>query len=275
MKINLYGSYLRGLDFVKTYDLQLIAGKSFSPDLAEERAVILNERAVRAFGFSSPEEAVGDRLYFGDPLQIIGVVSDYHWQSLKEDYSPWIIWFTGSTPGYFSMKLSTESLKETIPQIQQVYDELYPGNPFEYFFIDDQFNRQYQADFQFGRLFLILTLLAVGIACVGLFALISHAATTRIKEIGIRKVLGASASQLMVLLSREYFRLMVVAIILAVPLISYLGTTWLNSYAFRIDLGLDTFILPGGVLILLSILTAGHRTLTAARTNPADSLRSE
>ena len=264
-----------GLDFIKTYDLELVAGNTFTPDLVEDRAVILNEKAVKAFGFASPEEAVGDRLAFGEPLAIIGVVKDYHWQSLKEDYSPWILWFSGSTPGYISLKVNAAQIQETIPQIEEVYDQLYPGNPFEYFFIDDRFNRQYQADLQFGNLFLILTLLAILIACIGLFALISYSATMRVKEIGVRKVLGASVSQIMMLLSREYFRLLALAIVLATPLILYIGKSWLDNYAFRIDMGPDIFILPGCALVLISIITVSHRTLSAAKANPVDSLRSE
>ncbi len=264
-----------GLDFFRTYDLELIAGSAFTADLSGTRSVVLNEKAVSTFGFASPQEAVGDRLYFGRPLEIVGVVKDYHWQSLKEDHASWIIWFSTSTPQYFSMKLSSINLQETLPQIQKVYDELYPGNPFEYFFIDDQFNQQYQADLQFGQLFFILTIIAIAIACIGLFALISYSATMKVKEFGVRKVLGATVSQLMLLLSKEYFILLALATVIAAPLITYLGTQWLNNYAFRIDLGVDVFVLPGLILVLVSIATVSHRTLTAARINPVDSLRSE
>ncbi|MDW3193484.1 MAG: FtsX-like permease family protein [Cytophagales bacterium] len=264
-----------GLDFIKTYNLKLIAGKEFTPDLFDSRAIILNEKAVQAFGFDSPEEAVGDQLYFRKPLKIVGVVKDFHWHSLKEDHFPWIIWLTGSTPGYLSMKLNALNLEKTIPQIQEIYDQLYPGNPFEYFFMDVQFNQQYQSELQFRNLFLSLTVLAILIACIGLFAMISYAVTLKVKEIGIRKVLGASLTQLMILLSKEYFRLLALAIILALPLISFIGDKWLENYAFRTNPGPDLYIIPGCILILIAILTVSHRTLVAAQANPVDSLRAE
>ena len=264
-----------GLDFFETYELELVAGHDFSAEHAGTRSVILNEKAVETFGFLSPEEAIGERLYFGKPIHIVGVVRNYHWQSLREDHSPWIIWFGTSSPEYISLKLNVADLQEVIPKVQQVYDSMYPGNPFEYYFIDDQFNMQYQADLQFGRLFLILTLLAIIVACIGLFALISYSATLKVKEIGLRKVLGASTIQLMYLLSREYLRLLSLATLISLPLIFVLSSAWLDNYAFRIALGIDIFVLPCFAMLLLAMLTVSHRTHAAAQANPVESLRSE
>jgi putative ABC transport system permease protein len=165
--------------------------------------------------------------------------------------------------------------QESLTHIEAVYNSFFPGNAFEYFFLENEFNRQYQSDVQFGNLFLLFTVLAIFIASVGLFALVSYSATLRIKEIGIRKVLGANVGSLMMLLSREYMLLLLLASIFAIPITIYCGRRWLGSYAFRTDLGFELFLFPLMVLIAVSILTVGYRTFVTARQNPVDSLRTD
>ncbi|MEO0334537.1 MAG: FtsX-like permease family protein, partial [Bacteroidota bacterium] len=159
--------------------------------------------------------------------------------------------------------------------IKSTYQSIYNDDPFHYFFLDDNFNQQYQADLQFGNLFSAFSGLAIFIACLGLFALVSYSATLRIKEIGIRKVLGASISNLMLLLSREYLVLLLIAIVLAVPATILGGRAWLENYAYKTEIGLDLLLIPGVILLLISVLTVSYRTYTTAKTNPAESLRAE
>ncbi|MEO1263536.1 MAG: FtsX-like permease family protein [Bacteroidota bacterium] len=265
-----------GLDFMKTYGLELLAGKPFSQELSEESFVLLNEKALGTFGFTDPEGALQEKILVNDrPHTILGVVSNFHWKSLKEAHTPWLLRFVGGTPPYISIKLDAANAEESLARVKATYDALYPGNPFDYFFVDDQFDQQYHSDVQFGKLFLSFTLIAIFIACMGLFALVTFSASRRIKEIGVRKVLGASTGNLILLLSREYLWLLLGAIVLSIPAVVYWGRTWLDNYAFRTELGIDFLLVPGLVITLIAMLTVGRRTYFAAISNPVDSLRKE
>ena len=272
-----------GLNFPETYDFEFIAGSSFTPGISndDEPAVIINEEAVRIYGLDSPEKAIQETLLRIKSTgtirkyRIIGVVKDFHWHSLKDAHTPYLLSFSPEQGDYFSFKMNLSNIPESLAHIEKTYEAFFPGNPFDYFFLDDAFNRQYQADVQFRNLFFAFTALAIFIACIGLLALVSYSATLRIKEIGIRKVLGASVSNLMLLLSREYLVLLLIATILAIPAIIYWGSSWLENYAFRIDIGLDLFIIPALALLLVSFLTVSHRTYSTANANPVDSLRAE
>ena len=267
---------LAGLDFLDTYGLELIAGNPFAETMAEERAVIINEEAVQNFGFSSPQNAIGETLAGNGPAgTVVGVVKNFHWDSLRDPYAPYLFAYGESGSPYFSFKINLSNFPETLAHIKTTYDSFYPGNPFEHFFMEDDFNTQYREDIQFGNLFLAFTVLAILIACIGLFALISFSATLKIKEIGIRKVLGASTREIMMLLSKEYLILLVIAIILAAPIILYLGDYWLENYAFRTSIGLDLLIIPPLILFVISLLTVSHRTYFTAQKNPVESLRTE
>ncbi|MEM8968128.1 MAG: ABC transporter permease, partial [Bacteroidota bacterium] len=272
-----YGKCIRvGLDFLKTYDLELIAGGWFTPDMSEDNFVVINEEVARTFGLGAPENAVQKRMVIGSsPRAVVGVVKNFHWQSPKDPHTPYVLRFDGGANNYISFKINLSNIQESLAHIEETYNTIYPGNPFEYFFIEDDFNRQYQADVQFGNLFFTFSVLAIFIACIGLFALVSYSATLRIKEIGIRKVLGASISNLMLLLSREYLVLLTIAITLAIPAIFIVGKAWLNNYAFKTDIGLDLLVIPASMLVLISVLTVSYRTYAAANKNPVDSLRIE
>ena len=270
------------VDFTQTFDLQLLAGRLFTNEMerfGDNGPVIINEEAVRAYNFKSAEEAIGATLMtiMGDTMkmEVVGVVKDFFWNSLQVEDVPYLFALNHEYGAYFSCKINLTNIPETIAHIKSSYDEVYPGNPFLYFFLDDNFNLQYQSDVQFRNLFSAFSLLAIFIACLGLFALVSYSAMLRIKEVGIRKVLGAGVGHLMLLLSREYLILLLIAVGAAVPIILLGGKTWLNNYAFRIDMGIDLFMLPGLTLLIISFITVSYRTFTAARANPVESLKIE
>jgi putative ABC transport system permease protein len=265
-----------GLYFPETYGLKFIAGNTFTEDGQEGKAII-NEASLRAFGFKSPENAIHQKLFIGDKqITIVGVVENFDWHSVKESHTPYVIELSDlrSHP-YISVRMNTTNIPEQLAHLEAAFHSFFPDQPFDYFFADEAFNRQYQSEVQFGKIFSSFTTLAVFIACIGLFALASYSATLRVKEFGIRKILGASTGNLMMLLSREYLALISISIILSIPAILYLAKIWLENYALRIDIGIDLFIIPALILVFVSFLTVSHRTYSTAKTNPAESLRKE
>ena len=263
-------------DFPETYGLQFVAGHSFDASMLDELSIIINEAAVDAFGFASAESAIREQLVLGDRKRtIVGVVEDFHWHSLAEAHTPYIIQlFDEVAHPYLSVRIDGSQPEQALSSIQAVFQNHFPDTPFEYHFADDVFNRQYQTDLQFGSIVLTFTLLAIFIACLGLFALVSYSASARQKELGVRKILGASVSNLMAALAREYLLLQVIAVVVAAPLIVYGSQRWLQRYAFRIDIGLSTFVIPIITLLLISIATIGYRTYAAAKANPVEALKS-
>ena len=268
---------LADTDFTNTYGLEFLAKAPYGKDIVPDVKVIINEEAVKQFGFGSPEEALYKKVVnnYGDTAEVVGVVKNVHWNSLKDPLSPDLYLLNNSYGAYFSVKMDLSNIKETIAGVESAFKSVFPNDPFVYSFLDDDFNRQYQADLQFGNLFTAFSVLAIFIACLGLFALVSFSATLRVKEIGIRKILGASVSQLMILLSKQYLVLLLIANLLAVPAILYFGRSWLDNYAFRIGMGVDIFLIPALVLLVISFLTVGYRTYASAKANPVNSLRKE
>jgi putative ABC transport system permease protein len=264
-------------DFIKTYGLTVVAGRPFSETSADERSnVMLNEAAFRLMGFEKAEDALNDQIYFwGDTFRIVGVLKNYHQESLKKAYEPLIFRYEASPGGLYSIKFNTANIKQSLFHFEEAWKTIFPGNPFSHFFLDDHYNQQYQADQQFGKVFAIFSSLAIFIACLGLFGLSSLTAIQRTKEIGVRKVLGASVPSILRLVSKDYIILMVAAIILSVPLAWSIMNQWLSDFANRISLSWWIFALPSFAVIAIALLTVSIHTLKAARTNPAKSLRYE
>ncbi|MEP2026803.1 MAG: FtsX-like permease family protein [Reichenbachiella sp.] len=264
--------------FASTYDLQFVSGGGYESHMTSyEDGLIINEAAVSAFGLGTAEQALQEQLIvsIGDTLRILGVVADVHWQSLRDAHYPMVFSLHQFDNVVFSAKVKSNDMQETLALVQAAYQENFPNDPFVYHFLDESFNRQYQADLQFGNLFAAFSGLAIFIACLGLFALVSFSATLRTKEIGIRKVLGAKVGHLMALLSKEYLYLLLLANLLALPAVWYWGSDWLNNYAFKIEMGFDLFLIPGTVLLIISALTVSYQTFATAKANPVDALRSE
>jgi putative ABC transport system permease protein len=182
-------------DFMHTYDIELVAGREFSKDLRTDKSsLVLSEAAIKVLGFASPQAAVNQRILYDGEKTIIGVIKDFHQYSVAKEVIPIILELRPNDHKYFSAKIGTGKLSQTIAFMQQSFEQLYPGSPFEYFFMDEHFARQYEADRQFGQVFSVFSGISIFIACLGLFGLVSYATIQRSKEIGVRKVLGATVS---------------------------------------------------------------------------------
>jgi putative ABC transport system permease protein len=271
-------------DFIKNYNLQVIAGKAFDKSRSSDSTgVILNQAAVKQFGFSSDDAAVGQRVWLEtnekQPNLVIGIIKDYHQQSLQQNYSPVILFMDPRLnwipTKYYSVKFEGANADHIIPAVKAAWNDYFPESSFDWFFLDDFYNRQYQQDLQFGRLFMLFSSLAIIIACMGLFGLTAYSTSRRIKEIGVRKVLGATIAQISTMLTLDAVKLVLLSSLLALPLSYWFITDWLHSYAFRVQLNWWQFVVPLVVLLLISVATISFITFKAAVVNPIKSLRNE
>jgi putative ABC transport system permease protein len=266
--------------FLEVFKMKLLAGRAFSEDYPKDQdtSVIVTESAARLLGFKKPEDAVGQTIAVAqwqwNPI-IVGVVNDYHQVSLKKAMDPIVFYCSNYYGEYYSMRVNTANLSKTIEHVQASWEKAFPGNPFDYFFLDDYFNRQYENERKFGTLFTTFAALAMIVGCLGLFGLSAYTATQRTKEIGIRKALGSTDQGIFVLLSAEYMKLIAVSIAIAVPLVWYLMNTWIETFPYRTTISPLIFVAAGMIVLLVSILTVSFQTVKAARTNPVDSLRYE
>ena len=280
----LYEMQMIDFDYVETYGLELVAGRDFDRNRpTDSTALILNQAAVAQFGFKSDEAAIDQRVILevtpAKRNHIIGVVKNYHQQSLQKDYTPIILFmdpdYSWIPITYFSIKINKNDLKKTISHIREKWEMLFPESSFDYFFLNEFFNRQYLADQQYVRTFAIFSLLSIVIACMGLFGLTMFTTISRTKEIGVRKVLGASVTNIIKILNIELAKLIILSSILGIPFSYYLIKKWLDGYAFKIDLSWRMFVSPVVVVFIIGMLTINYLTIKAAMTNPTDSLKYE
>jgi putative ABC transport system permease protein len=264
-------------DYLKAYEMKLIAGRIFSKEFGtDDHAVIFNRKGIEQLGFNKPEEAIGKKIdFWGEVYTIAGVAENYHQQSLKEVFEPLIFRCIPDVRGYISIKAGADNASQTIAFAKSAWADFFPGNTFEYFFLDDHFNEQYKADQRFGQVFGLFTMLAILVACMGLFGLASFTTLQRTKEIGIRKVLGASVNSILQLLYREFAFLLLIAFVVAAPLAWFSIHSWLMGYAFRIDIQWMYFLLPFLVIIAIALITVSFQSIKAAIANPVKSLRTE
>ncbi|MES2734429.1 MAG: ABC transporter permease [Bacteroidota bacterium] len=274
-------------DFLPLYESKFLAGRNFSKDFSSDRdGIIFNGEAIRLLGFSSPEAAIGQVViwYEGDnnslPKRVIGVIKSYNQQSLKQEVVPLVFalkqYLDAPWAGeYYSIRLNTNHLPNTLEKLRGSWNEIFPGNPFDHFFLNDFFNAQYKTDIQFGKVFQLFSALAIFIACLGLFGLALFTTTQRTKEIGVRKVLGANISSIVLLLSKDFIQLVLIANLLSWPLAYWGISQWLENYAFRIEISPWLFILPTLLVLLIALLTVSFQTWRAARQNPVKALRYE
>ena len=264
-------------DFIDTYGITVLSGRNFNPSIKSDmESVLVNEAALKTFGLGDPENALQERMIFGgDTTAILGVLKDYHWNSLKTEHKPWLFKADTVSGRNFSLLLSGSNINEAIKKVEERYREAFPGNPFDYFFLDDFFNSQYKAEQQFAKIFSLFAILAIVIACLGLWGLAAFTTTQKLKEIGIRKVLGASVYSIMSLLSWQFLKLVLFATAIAIPLTWYGINSWLSSFAFRIGLEWDLFVVPAIILLALALGTVSTQILRGASINPARILRSE
>jgi len=267
-------------DFVDVFEMKVLAGRVFSEEHPSDAdtAVVLTKSAAVDLGFENPEDAIGRTLtisaYQWNPI-VIGVVNDYNQESLQKAKDPIIFYCSIYGGEFYSMRLKTDELKNTIGHVESAWNTAFPGNPFNYFFLDDYFNRQYANEQRFGDLFGVFAALAIIVGCLGLFGLSAYTAQQRTKEIGIRKVLGSSEGQIFVLLSRGFILLVFIAIIIAVPVTYYFMDQWLNGFAYKEPIDFWVFVVAGLSLVVVSLFTISFQTLKAMRVNPVESLRYE
>ncbi len=263
-------------DFFTAYEIPLVSGRNFSKDIAtdDSLAYILNESAVRMLE-STPEDILTkDFQYGGVRGHVIGVVKDFHFESLHEQINP-VIFQNNPFFSRISVKIAGDKMQEGIAHIEKVWKDFIPNRPFEFAFLSQQYSNLYQAEQRLGQLFTIFSGLAILIACLGLFGLATFNTLQRVKEIGIRKVLGASVFNIVRLLSSEIVILVLVANVIAWPVAWYFMDQWLDTFAYKIGLSVWLYIVAAFAAILIALLTVSMQTIRAARTNPANTLRYE
>lgn len=267
--------------FLATYDMELLAGRDFNRNL-EPGALIVNESAAKQLNLSL-EEAIGVSLredsinyvYRGSNGVIIGVVKDFAYKSIKEEIEPLVICANNEVDGVLSVKLGANNTDEIISEIRNSWNMIYPNRPFEYWFLDKEFERMYNQERRLGRLIPLFSILAIVIAMLGLFALTLFISELRKKEIGIRKILGCSSAGILRLLGWQFLRTLIPAIIIGVPL-AYLGlNSWLESFTYRVDVSMSVIASSVIGIVLFSIFTISFRTINAARRNPVENLKYE
>lgn len=274
---NQYRVIMMDHDFIKAYGLEMVSGRPFSGDVVNEyESVILNESAVSLMGFSKPEEALNDHIYFwGDTFKIVGVVKNYHQESLKKAFDPLVFRYNKSPGGSYSIKFNTANVKTSMANFEEQWKAVFPGNPFISFFLDDHYNQQYKSDQQFGRIFGIFSTLAIFIACLGLFGLSSLTAIQRTKEIGVRKVHGASVPHIIFLLYKDVMYLILIAAVIIVPLAYYVIQEWMGNFAYQTSLNVFTFVVVALMALVFSFFTVAFHSLKTARMNPVNALKYE
>lgn len=271
-------------NFFDTYNVSLLAGRKFIAsdhkyNFQDIKAIIINSSAAKLLGIENPENAIGKEIVWGNNGQrkwtIVGVITDYHQESLKNPKEPMVFRPTYSTYHATSIKIINEDPQKIIADVENVYKKFFPGNPFQYSFLEDKYKAQYKDDNRFGKVITTFTILGIIISCLGLIGLSSYTAHQRTKEIGVRKVLGASQMSLVSLLSVDFIKLVLIASILALPISYFTMQNWLQGYAYRIGLEWMFFIVPVFLIVVIAAVTMSFYVFKTARTNPAVTLKYE
>ena len=266
--------------FIRSFGLKMVAGEPFSSASESDRKkIILNESAVRVLGFPSPKSAIGELISGGqndmDSLEVKGVISDYHNEGLQKSIQPLVLLFNRRTRGNFSVKIQEKNAASIIANVKNIWERHFPSDPFNYFFLDEFFNRQYEENRRFGEVFGLFAILAIAIACFGLLGLSAYNVLQRTKEIGVRKVLGASVNSLVFTLSKEFLLLVAVAFVIAIPITGVAMHSWLQGFAYRTSFPWWIYAAAGVLAIFIALVTVGFQALKAALANPINSLRTE
>ncbi|WP_103068886.1 ABC transporter permease [Aquimarina sediminis] len=279
----IFGKWKVDHDYVSTLDMEIIAGRDFDRQFTtDSTAIILNESAVAMFDIE-PNQAIGMRITndFAPRdkgnmtfFTVIGVIKNFHFESLRNNINAMSL-SLGSNSNRMVVKLNAGDFSKTISSIEDIWNAIAPGQPFNYYFMDDSFNETYKAEQRLGRIFITFTILSILIACLGLFGLAAFNAEKRTKEIGVRKVLGASINQITYKLTIDFLKLVGVAILISMPLGWYAMNRWLEDFSYRIEIGWQVFALAAFLAIIISIVTVSYQSIKAAVVNPIKSLRTE
>jgi len=273
-------------DFFETYKIEMAAGRTFNKDFSTDKnfKVIVNETAIKKLGYTSAEEAIGDKFHVDwlaeniDSLatgQILGVMKDFHFQSLRNKIEPLALFMYEDWMNRITVRYAQGKDKEAIQFVENTWNDHFPDVQFSYSFIHDYITTFYKAEGKLQSILLIFTILAVVIACLGLFGLAIFIAQQRIKEIGVRKAMGASIPTIVFLLSKSFTKWVIVANLLAWPLAWYFMDEWLSTFQYSIKLNIWVFLVAGLLALVIALLTITYRSYLAARKNPIDALRYE
>ncbi len=265
-------------NFVEDFEIEVMAGRNFSRNMSTDTAaVLLNEIAVAHLGFEGPEAALGEKINPGRRSEhtIVGVLENYHQGTAHEAMDPVVFFYRPNASGFYSLKIQSQDYGRVLAAIDDRWNEIYPDNPLEHFFLDEHFALQYQSDQRFNLVFAAFAMLAIIVACLGLFGLVSFTTEQSRKEIGIRKVMGATVRSLITHLTRDYARLILWAMLIAFPLGYLAMRRWLQGFAYRTQIGADIFLLGALVIVFIAVLTISFKSYQAAVSNPAQVLRSD
>jgi len=275
-----YAIFICDNNYFNTYDISIIQGEAFSK-LESEKGwmncykVIINEKAAAQLGFAANDNIAGKKIKWGDNLyEIKGVVKDYHHLSLHQTIDP-MIFLPSICFNYFTIQTDASGMQQKLATLQTLSKQYFPETPFEYFFEDEAYDKQYADDQKLGNVFIASATVAVVIACLGLFGLAAFAAQQRIKEIGIRKVLGASVASITGLLSKDFLKLVIIAFIIASPVAWLVMNKWLQNFAYRVTIDWWVFAVAGITAVLIALITISFQAIKAAIANPVNSLRTE
>jgi putative ABC transport system permease protein len=274
-------------DYVNTLGLRLIAGRDFSRDRATdvEEAFIVNETAVKEFGFGTPEKALGQQIHWDkwipdslNPIkkgQVIGVIKDFHYKSLHEKVEPAVLQIYPAVSAKVAVKVKTADLKNTIAHMNETWKKFAPAYPLNYKFIDESFGEMYKSEDKLSTLLWIFTVMAIVVGCMGLFGLAAFSAEQRTKEIGIRKVLGASVMTIVAMLSKNFLRPVLIASLIAFPIAWWMMNKWLEDFPYRVNISWWVFGIAAVAALVIALITVSFQTIKAAVSNPIKSLRTE
>lgn len=271
-------------DFLKTLDVKLLAGRLFSRDFPTDTSykLVVNEKTIKEVGFESAEKAVGQNLNFdwqgkAYHFQIVGVVKDFNFESLREPVTPFGFQIGNDPAGFNYLVVHTKpnAVSSVLQTAQNEWRRLNPTEPFEYSFLDADFMKNYEAETRLSALVQYFTLIAIIISCLGLFGLATFSAEQRTKEIGIRKVLGASVTGVVTLLSKDFLKLVALAVVIASPLAWYVMNKWLQNFQYKTSIGFSVFAITTVVAMLIALITISFQAIRAALSNPVKSLRTE
>ena len=266
--------------FAQTYELAMAAGRFYRQDFGSDRteSFIVNEAAAKMIGWKSPQEAVEKRINYGNrDARIVGVLKDFNFESLHQEIQPMIFFIPRDSTrfNFLSFRLDGAHIDEGLAHLKATWQTFLPEYPFEYRFLDEQYGKLYEAEQRQGRVFISFALLAILIACLGLFGLTAFVVQQRVKEIGIRKVLGATVPGLLMLLSKDFLKLVAIALLIASPVAWYFMQRWLEDFAYRIRMDGWVFFTAGLVAVMVAFLTVSFQSIKAALANPVNSLRNE
>ncbi len=271
-----YYLYLTDYNFIKTLDIELAHGENFYKDRPNEGMLMINEKTAELFGLPDPKEAVGKMVdFWGEKMKIQGVVKDFHQAGLRSEILPIIFLPWNMHTDFAAIRLNPGDTEEQLSLLKGKYSEVYPEIAFDYYFLDEEYSKQYHQDMRFQRVSGLLTGFAILIAVLGLYGLTTFTVAKRTKEIGVRKVLGASISQITMMLSKEYMRLILISFVISIPLTYLLIENWLQGFAFRMEVNPWLFFIPAFLILFIAFLTVFSKTVKVSRLNPVVSLRDE